>query len=59
MSQDNAMPKQKETAAGPDAAIKTTEKGEITLTEAELDRASGGYLHCCTGQHIKKATLTV
>jgi len=58
MSQDNAVPKPTGTA-GPDAAIKTTEKGGITLTEEDLDRASGGRLSCCTGQHIKKAILTV
>jgi hypothetical protein len=47
----------------PDELAKTTKKADIELTEEELGKASGGsgssklQLHCCTGTHIKTATL--
>jgi hypothetical protein len=58
MSQNDDVSKQGRKAVTPDALIKPTEKGEVTLTEEELSRVSGGK-SCATGQHIKKAVLTV
>ena len=42
MSRDDDVLKQKRKTASPDALINPTEKGEITLSEGELSRASGG-----------------
>ena len=42
-------PKQQPKTAIPNALIKTTKKGDIELTDEELNRASGG-----TGQRMHK-----
>jgi hypothetical protein len=54
MSEDMQKPK----PATPDALVKTTDKGEITLTEEGLSRACGGVrFPCCSGKHISDVTL--
>jgi len=43
-NRNSDVSKRKGKAATPHAAIKTTDKGEITLTEDELGRVSGGIM---------------
>ena len=56
MIQDRDVAKQDRKLATPVAEIKSGE-GEMTLSEKELSRVSGGV--CATGQHFKQAKLTV
>jgi len=58
MSRDDDVLKQKRKTASPDALINPTGKGEITLSEDELSRASGGLTTDGTsGERIKKVAL--